>query len=290
MLIVFFNWSEYMSDLTLTSTVTLNNGLEMPVLGLGTFKSQRGDETQNAVRWALEAGYRHIDTAAVYRNEQDVGAGIRDSGIPRQELFLTSKVWNSDQGFNSTLRAFDQSLARLGTDYLDLYLVHWPIRGTRLDTWRALARLAAEGRCRAVGVSNYTVRHLKEALSAADLVPAVNQFELSPFNTRCSLVDFCQEKGIQVESYSPLARGKKLNHPTVAALAHQHGKSPAQVLIRWALEKGYVVIPKSVHQNRILENSQVFDFSLSGEEVQTLDDLNENLHTINPPWMVGEWG
>jgi diketogulonate reductase-like aldo/keto reductase len=278
-----------MDNKTLVSTVTLNNSVKMPQFGLGTFQSNKGQETQDAVRWALEFGYRHIDTAAIYHNEEDVGKGIRDSGVLRKDIFLTTKLWDADQAYDAALRAYDQSLKRLGVEYVDLYLIHWPVKGTRADAWRALVRLYQEGRVRAVGVSNYTVRNLQELLADSPVVPAVNQFELSPFNTSPKLVNFCREHGIMVESYSPLARGKKLGDPSVAGLAQRYAKTPAQILIRWALDKGYVVIPKSVHQARIVENANIFDFSLTAHDLQTLDSLNENLHTINPPWMAGEW-
>ena len=275
--------------LNLTSTVKLNNNVEMPILGMGTFESEQGKTTQNAVLWALEAGYRHIDTAAIYRNEHDVGAGIRESGIPRAEIFVTTKLWNREQPYDAALRAFDHSLELLGLDYVDLYLIHWPVPPHRADAWRALRHLYEQGRCRAIGLSNYTIRHLKEVLADAPLVPMVNQFELSPFLTRTALVAFCQQQGIQVERYSPLSRGAKLNDPSVRTLAARHTKTPAQVLIRWALQKGFVVIPKSVHRERIIENANVFDFSLTAEEITTLDGLNEDYHTIRPGFMQGEW-
>jgi diketogulonate reductase-like aldo/keto reductase len=278
-----------MKNLTITSTVKLNNGVEMPVFGLGTFQSERGRATQDAVRWALEAGYRLIDTAAIYGNEEDVGLGIRASGIPRKDIFITTKLWNGDQNYDAALRACDGSLKRLGLEVLDLYLIHWPIRGTRAGAWKALLRIYEEGKARAIGVSNYTVRHLDEVLADSPVIPAVNQFELHVFNTRQPLVDACRQHGIQVESYSPLARARKLDHPRIAAIAARCHKTPAQILIRWALEKGYVVIPKSVHRERILENSQVFDYSLTPEDIHILDGLNEDLHTIRPPFMEGEW-
>jgi methylglyoxal/glyoxal reductase len=278
-----------MDNMNLISTVTLNNDVKIPLFGLGTFQSNQGQETQDAVRWALQAGYRHIDTAANYHNEEDVGKAIRDSGIPRKELFVTTKLWNADQAYDATLRAYDQSLKRLGMDYVDLYLIHWPIKGTRSDAWRAMVHLYQEGRVRAVGVSNYTVRNLTELLAESPIVPAINQFELNPFNTCQKLVDFCKQRGITVESYSPLSRGKKLDNPVVAELAQRYGKTTAQIMIRWAADKGYVVIPKSVHQARIIENANIFDFSLMPHDLQLLDGLNENLHTINPPWMAGEW-
>jgi methylglyoxal/glyoxal reductase len=278
-----------MERISLETVVTLNNGVKMPILGLGTFQSDKGEETRNAVRWALEAGYRHIDTAAAYGNEQDVGQAIRESGVPRDEIFVTTKLWNSDHGLEATPRAFEESLKRLGMDYVDLYLVHWPIKGTHLDAWQAAVRLYEDERVRAVGVSNYTPRHLQEVEGVSALVPAVNQFEISPFLTRKVVVDTCARKNIQVESYSPLARGKKWGDPVISGLAEGYGKTPAQIMIRWALEKGYVVIPKSVRRERIIENAGVFDFALSPDEVQRLDGLNQDARTINPPWMKGEW-
>ncbi len=269
------------------TTVTLNNGVEMPVLGLGTFQSSQGDETRNAVLWALEAGYRHIDTAAAYGNEADVGRAIRESGVPREEIFVTTKLWNNDQ--TNALRAFDESLKRLGMDYVDLYLIHWPIRATRLQAWQDVVKIYESGRARAVGVSNYTPRHIEEARTVSPLTPAVNQFEISPFLTRQMVVDYCIRHQIQVESYSPLARGKRWGDPVIAGLAQRYGKTPAQIMIRWALEKGFVVIPKSVRRERIIENANVFDFALSPEDMRRLDGLNQNARTINPPWMNGEW-
>ncbi|RPJ49602.1 MAG: aldo/keto reductase [Chloroflexi bacterium] len=278
-----------MDKLNINSKVKLNNGVEMLRFGLGTFQAEQGESTRSAVRWALEAGYRSIDTATAYGNEADVGQGIRESGVPREEIFITTKLWNSDQGYDSGLRAFDTSLKRLGLDYLDLYLIHWPLINTRADAWRALVRLYEEKRVRAIGVSNYTVRFLEKLLASSPVVPAVNQFEISPFLTRQALVEYCQAKGIQVESYSPLARGRRWNDPLVNEIAQSYNRTPAQVMIRWSLEKGYVVIPKSVKRERIIENASVFDFTLSAEDVQRLDGLNENARTINPPWMRGEW-
>lgn len=273
----------------LQSTIRLNNGVEMPRLGLGTFQSERGEETQNAVRWALEAGYRHIDTAAIYGNEADVGKAIRESGVAREEIFITTKLWNGDQAYEKALRAYDQSIRLLGVDQVDLYLVHWPIRGTRQEAWRALLKLYEEGRVRAIGVSNYTVRHLKELLADSPVLPAVNQFEVHAFNTRLELVGFCQSHGIVPESYSPLSRGHKLSDPRLAAIAARYGKSPAQMLIRWVLQHDMVVIPKSVRRERIVENADVFDFAIAPADMQALDGLDEQLHTIRPGFMEGEW-
>jgi diketogulonate reductase-like aldo/keto reductase len=271
-------------NLTVTSTVQLNNGVAMPWFGLGTFLSEKGLPTQNAVRWALEAGYRHIDTAAIYRNEEDVGLALRQSGIDRREVFIVTKVWNEDHGYDSTLRAYDASLKRLGTDYVDLYLIHWPVSKLRGQTWKALVKLLEEDRCRAIGVSNYTVRHLEELLAESTVVPAVNQVEFNPFLYRKELLDYCRAKGIQLEGYCPLARARKLDDPRLVAVAAKYGKTPAQVAIRWALQREVVTIPKSIHQERILENADVFDFDMAAEDMETLDALNENYWVISPAW------
>jgi diketogulonate reductase-like aldo/keto reductase len=275
--------------LSIASTLRLNNSVEMPVFGLGTFLSEKGDTTRKAVLFALEAGYRHIDTAAVYGNETDVGAGVRESGIPRDEVFITTKVWNDEQGYDSTLRAFDASLERLKMDYVDLYLVHWPVTGKRADTWRALIHLYEQKRCRAIGVSNYTIRHLKELLADSPLIPMVNQFELHPFNTRKELVAYCHEIGVAVTSYSPLARGRKLASPALAVIAARYHKTPAQVAIRWVLQQNIIVIPKSVHRERILENAQVFDFEITPADMELLDGLNENFSVVPPDWAPDKW-
>ena len=275
--------------LSYSSTVTLSNGVEMPVLGLGTFQSPRGDATRNAVLWALEAGYRHIDTAALYDNEEDVGKAIQASGIPREEIFITTKLWNSDQKYDDALKAYQRSLDKLGIDMADLHLVHWPIRETRLEAWNALVHLYREHKVRAVGVSNYSVRHIVEAMAEETPTPMVNQFELNPFNTRPDLVSFCQKEGIQVESWGPLVRGTKWDDPVLNAAADVHGKTVAQVLIRWGLQRGFVVIPKSIHRERIIENANVFDFELTPDEMAHINALNEGLHTIRPAFMQGEW-
>ncbi len=266
-------------DLTLQSTVKLNNGVELPRLGLGVFRAPRGEVTRHAVSAALAAGYRHIDTARIYGNERDVGAAVRESGLPRQDIFVTTKLWNEDQGYDSALRACERSLKDLGLEYVDLYLVHWPVPGRRLDSWRALEKLLADGKCRAIGVSNFLEHHLDELLGKAKVVPAVNQVEQHPFLHQPSLLRYCAGKGIAVEAYSPLTKGMRLGDPRVVELARKYGKSPAQVLIRWCLEHGLVVIPKSVHAERIHENASVFDFSFSPEDLRQLDGMNEDLYT-----------
>ncbi len=265
--------------LSLQSTVTLNNGVAIPRLGLGVYRAARGEETRRAVRWALEAGYRHIDTARVYGNERDVGDAVRDSGLPRESIFLTTKLGNRDQGYDSALRACERSLKELGVEYVDLYLLHWPVPGRRLDSWRALEKLLADGRCRAIGVSNFMEHHLDELLARSRVVPALNQVEQHPFLHQRSLLSACAARGIVVEAYSPLTKGVRLADPRLLAVARRQGRTAAQVLIRWSLQHDLVVIPKSSHEARIRENAQVYDFTLSAEDMRALDGLNEDLYT-----------
>ncbi|EQD76579.1 prostaglandin f2-alpha synthase, partial [mine drainage metagenome] len=244
--------------------------------GWGSFQVEPGEPTQRAVRWALEAGYRHVDTAKLYENEEDVGTAIRASGLPRDEVFVTTKLWHTDHGFDAARAAFRSSLGRLRLGYVDLYLIHWPTAPSpeaRAESWRALERLKAEGQCRAVGVSNYTVRHLEELRAASDLVPAVDQVEMHPFVYDPELVDYCARHGIRIEAYSPLTRGRQLDHPLFAQIAAAHGRSPAQVLLRWGLQHGWVVLPRSVHEARIRENVRLFDFALTDGEMRALDGL-----------------
>jgi methylglyoxal/glyoxal reductase len=274
------------TELRLDSRAKLNNGVEMPYLGLGVYQSPPGKTTQNAVRFALKTGYRHVDTARIYGNEADVGEAVRDSGVQREEVFVTTKLWNSDQGYESTIRACEASLRRLGLAYIDLYLIHFPVPETRNDSWKAMETLLKNGKCRAVGVSNFMIRHLKELLENADVVPAVNQIEFHPFLYQTELLDFCRGQGIQVEAYSPLARSERLSNPRLVTLARKYHKSPAQVLIRWGLQHGLVVIPKSTREDRIGENRQVFDFNLASEDMLVMDGLNENLRTNWDPTTV----
>ena len=259
-------------------TLPLRSGGAIPQLGLGVWQAPP-DECRAAVAAALRLGYRHIDTARIYGNEADVGAAIRDSGIPRDQIFVTTKLWNEDQGYDSALRAFDASAKRLGLDTIDLYLIHWPVPGKRLDSWRALEKLHADKRARAIGVSNFLVNHLEELFGKANEKPAVNQIELTPFLQRRDTVALCAREGIIVEAYSPLTRGKRLDHPTVEAIAKELGRSPAQVLLRWGLQHGYVVLPKSVHAERIAENGALFDFALDSAQLARLDALEEGLTT-----------
>jgi len=260
--------------------VTLNNGVSMPQLGFGVFHVP-DDETAAAVTAALEAGYRSIDTAAIYGNEAGVGRAIAESGIPRDELFLTSKVWNADQGYDATLRAYDASLALLGTDHLDLYLIHWPTPKNELfvDTWRALEKLYADGRVRAIGVSNFEPDHLRQVIEAGSVVPAVNQVELHPALQNRDVAAADAAYGILTEAWSPLAQGAVLAEPTVTEIAERHGKTPAQVILRWHLQQGRIVIPKSVTPARIAENIDVFDFELSAAELDAIDALERDGRT-----------
>jgi methylglyoxal/glyoxal reductase len=263
----------------LSTTLPLNSGAKIPVVGLGVWQTPAGATARDAVLAALSDGYRHVDTARIYGNEADVGAAVRASGVPRDQVFVTTKLWNQDQGYDSALRAFDASLARLGLDHVDLYLLHWPVAAKRLDSWRALERLQEEGRARSIGVSNFLVPHLEELLAKANSVPAVNQIELSPFLQRRDTVALCRARGIVVEAYSPLTHGQRLGHPTVVDVARRVRRSPAQVLLRWGLQRGFVVLPKSTRRARIRENGAVFDFTLDADALAALDALDEGLVT-----------
>ncbi len=268
---------------SLESTVTLAGGVAMPVLGLGVYQSRPGRETNDAVRAALALGYRHVDTARAYGNEHDVGRAIRDSGVPRERVFVTTKLWNADHGYDATLRACDESLSRLGVERVDLYLVHWPVEGLRGETWRAMEKLLADGKARAIGVSNYTVRHLDELLGRAKVAPTVNQVELHPFLFQRELLDHCRARSIVLEAYAPLVKARRLEHPVLARVARRHGRTPAQVLVRWCLDHEVVAIPKSVHADRIRENADVFGFRLDAADLAALDALDEGYRTSWDP-------
>jgi len=268
---------------TVEPVAKLKNGVVIPRLGLGVYQSPPGQTTQRAVEYALKIGYRHIDTARIYNNESDVGTALRKSGIKREDVFITTKLWNSDHGYESALRACDQSLKRLGLKYLDLYLIHWPVPEIRNESWQALTQLLRDGKCRSIGVSNYTIQHLTELFDKSEIGPMVNQVEFSPFLYQKQLLDYCEKNRIQLEAYSPLTQGEKLNHPKIQSIAKKHDKTPAQVLIRWSLQHNLVTIPKSVREERIKENSQVFDYNLTVEDMRILDSLDENFRNSWDP-------
>ncbi|WP_243387541.1 aldo/keto reductase [Bacillus kexueae] len=261
---------------SLQDTVTLHNGVEMPWFGLGVFKVEDGNEAIHSVKMALEVGYRSIDTAAIYENEEGVGQGIRESGVPREEIFVTSKVWNSDQGYESTLQAFQATLDRLGLDYLDLYLIHWPVEGKYKETWKALEHLYKEGKVRAIGVSNFHIHHLEDLMKDAEIKPMVNQVELHPRLAQKELREYCEKHGIQMEAWSPLMQGKLLDNEVLVEIGEKYGKTPAQVILRWDLQSGIITIPKSIKRERIIQNASIFDFELSKEDMDRIDALNKD--------------
>lgn len=263
---------------SLASTTTLHNGVKMPWFGLGVFKVEEGEEVYNSVKWALEHGYKSIDTAAIYGNEEGVGKAIKDSGIPREELFITSKLWNADQGYEETHQAYETSLNKLGLEYLDLYLIHWPVpsQNKYKESWKAMEKLYKDGKIRAIGVSNFKEHHLEDLMKDAEITPMVNQVEYHPHLQQRSLHEFCKQHNIQLEAWSPLKQGQLLDDPTLTKIAKRHGKSTAQVILRWDLQQEVVTIPKSVKQHRIQDNADIFDFELTEEEMTLIHDMNKD--------------
>ncbi|MGN7177721.1 glyoxal reductase [Paenibacillus sp. FSL R5-0490] len=260
----------------ISGTLTLNNGVEMPQFGLGVYKVEKGLQIEKTVKDAINIGYRLIDTAAFYENEEGVGKAIKESGVPREELFITTKVWNTDQGYNQTLHAFDNSRKKLGLDYIDLYLIHWPVKGKYVETWRALEKLYKDGKVRAIGVSNFQIHHLKDILENSSEKPAVNQVELHPLLSQEELRAFCGEYNIKVQAWSPIARGRVLEDNTIKEIAKRHGKSAAQIILKWHLQNGIMVIPKSVKKERLRENTDIFDFELTEDDIRQMNALNNN--------------
>ncbi|WP_188497483.1 aldo/keto reductase [Pullulanibacillus pueri] len=259
----------------ITDYTALNNGVRMPWLGLGVFQVEDGDEVIHSVQSALEAGYRAIDTAAGYQNETGVGTAIKQSGIPREELFITTKLANRDQGYESTLQAFETSRRKLDLDYIDLYLIHWPGKDKFVETWKAFEKLHKEGYIRAIGVSNFKIHHLETLKQNSDTIPAVNQVEFHPLLNQQKLLQYCKDEGIQLEAWSPIMKGN-LDLPEITELASKYGKTPAQIVLRWDIQHGIVTIPKSVHKERIIENANIFDFTLSEEDMRLIDQMNQD--------------
>jgi diketogulonate reductase-like aldo/keto reductase len=263
-------------------TFELNNGVKMPYLGLGVYDCSDGKEVINAVTWALETGYRHIDTASLYGNEKGVGKAIREIGIPREEVFVVSKVWNSDQGYENTLHAFEVSMDKLQLEYLDLYLIHWPVQGKFVDTWKAMEYLYRKGKIKAIGLSNFLERHIEEILKEADVTPMVNQMEFHPYLIQQGLMRYCKEQGIQYEGWSPFMRGRVFEIDLLRQLSGKYHKNIAQVVLRWHLQKGVIAIPKSSRKERIISNADVFDFEISRQDMSLIDDLDRNQAVVGP--------
>ncbi|MBS4177556.1 aldo/keto reductase [Lederbergia citrea] len=260
----------------LQDTITLHNGIKMPYVGLGVYKMEDRQEAVHAIHHAIDYGYRSIDTAHIYQNERVVGEAIKDSRVARADLFLTTKVWNYDQGYDSTLKAFEASLKGLNMDYIDLYLIHWPVKPKYLDTWRALERLYDEKLVRAIGVSNFQIHHLEDLAAHSNEKPVINQIECHPRLTQEKLREYCNEHSIAVEAWSPIAKGRLLEEPTLNHIASKHGKTSVQIILRWHLQNGTVIIPKSVREERIKENADLFDFELSLSEMNDISALNLN--------------
>ncbi|GAB6991102.1 aldo/keto reductase [Paenibacillus pini] len=269
------------------STTTLHNGVQMPWFGLGVFKVEEGADAIDSVKAAIKHGYRSIDTAAIYGNESSVGQGIREAlsenNLSREDLFITSKVWNADLGYDSTLAAYETSLEKLGLEYLDLYLIHWPVAGKYKDAWRALETLYNQGRIKAIGVSNFQIHHLEDLMKDSTIKPMVNQVEMHPKLTQKELLSFTKKHDIQLEAWSPLMQGQLLDNSVLKGIADKHHKSVAQIILRWDLQVGVVTIPKSTKEHRIIENASIFDFELTPEDVEQIDALNENVRVGPDP-------
>lgn len=271
------------NKLSSKSCVTLHNGVKMPIIGFGTWKILPNSKAQRVVGEAFDAGYRYVDTARIYLNEKGVGAAIDGSGIARDEIFVSTKLWNSDQGGEKPRIAFDKSLERLQLDYVDLYLMHWPVAGKRLESWKVLEEIYKTGRAKAIGVCNFTEEHLAELIDNCEIVPMVNQVEFHPFLNQKMLQEYCNEHNIHIEAYSPLAHGKRMQDKTLIDIANKYSKSTAQVMLRWNIHIGNIVIPKSTSKERIVENIDIFDFEIDKKDMDRIENLNENLRTCWDP-------
>jgi methylglyoxal/glyoxal reductase len=270
----------------ITGKISLNNGVEMPYFGLGTWQAFDHNEVKKAVKIALEKGYRLIDTATFYQNEKGIGEAINESGIPREDIFITTKVWNDDQGFEPTLKAFEKSTKLLNTNYIDLYLIHWPVTGKYIETWKALEKIYADGRVKAIGISNFLQIHLDKLLPEVNITPAVNQMEFHPYLVQQPLVDLCKKNNIVYQAWSPIMQGKVSEIELLTKIGSVHGKSPAQVVLRWDLQRGIPTIPKSTNEKRIVENAQLFDFELTTIEMTLIDSLDKNQRLGYDPMLV----
>lgn len=267
----------------MTTSVFLNNDRTMPLLGLGLYKTTDAVEAEDAIAAAVQNGYRLLDTASAYKNEEFVGCGIAKCGVPRKDLFITTKIWNNAQRLGDVEGAFQRSLDRLGLDYIDLYLIHWPVPGCFLNTWKDMEKILESGRALSIGVSNFEIRHLEELRRVSGIVPAVNQIECHPLCYPKELIEYCQANDIQVQAYAPLARGAYLDHDVLCVLGTKYAHTPAQIGLRWAVQKGISVIPKSVHPERIASNARIFDFTIDQEDMDLLDTLNQNYHSSSIP-------
>jgi diketogulonate reductase-like aldo/keto reductase len=272
-------------ELKIDSKIKLNNGIEIPIFGLGTW-GLSGKDAYQVVLWALDIGYRLIDTAMIYGNEREIGNALKNTNLSREQIFITTKVWNSDQGYDNTLKAFEKSLKRLKLDYIDLYLIHWPATPLKNESWKALEKLYEKGKTRSIGVSNFTIRHIKELLEFSSTIPAVNQFEISPFLYQNELIKFCQDKGIVVEAYSPLTRGRRLDNDILQTLSKKYKKTSAQILLRWGLQHNIVEIPKSGSKQHLKENADIFDFNINKNDIGALDNLNEDFRLGDDPHLL----
>ena len=270
----------------ITGAFTLNNGVKMPYFGLGTWQSEDGPEVKNAVHFALDAGYRLIDTASFYENEKGIGEAIREHGIDRKELFVTTKVWNDRHGFEQTQKAYDQSLKKLGMDYVDLYLIHWPVTGKFEDTWKALEKIYKEGRVRAIGISNFLPIHLNQLLPTVEIMPMVNQMEFHPYLIQQDLLDLCNANQIQYQAWSPIMQGRVFEVPLLKHISKKYRKNQAQVVLRWDLQRGVATIPKSTNPARIESNADIFDFELSNEDMEAINALDCNHRFGYDPMLV----